>query len=90
VWAAIWTQFAYTTSCGYAVTMTMTYVNGNAGLVYLQRSTSVVNGTIDADWADFSTPYTVNVTLTDAADNVLASRSGLVTTTVGKNATPGA
>jgi hypothetical protein len=88
VWAAIWTQFAYTSSCGYAVTATFSYLNGNTGLVDFQRSTTAPNGTIDEDWAGFSVPYSVTMSLTDASGNVLASRSAVVTTKVGK--TPGA
>jgi hypothetical protein len=90
VWAAIWTSFSYTNSCGYAVTMTMTYLNGNTGLVDFQRSSSVMlNGTIDEDWAAFSTPYTVTMTLTDAAGNLLDSRSAVVTTKAPKSLTGG-
>jgi hypothetical protein len=90
VWAAIWTSFSYTNSCGDQVTMTMTYLNGNTGLVDFQRSSSVMrNGTIDEDWAAFSTPYTVTMTLTDAAGNVLDMRSAVVTTKVPKSLTGG-
>ena len=90
VWAAIWTSFSYTNSCGYAVTMTMTYLNGNTGLVDFQRSSSVMlNGTIDEDWAAFSTPYTVTMTLSDPSGNILDSRSAIVTTKAPKSLTGG-
>jgi hypothetical protein len=89
VWAAIWTPFSFTSSCGFAVTFTMNYLNGNTGLVDFSRSSAfMTSGTIDEDWAAFSTPYTVTLTLTDPSGNVLDSRSALVTTKAGK--TPGA
>jgi hypothetical protein len=89
VWAAIWTPFSYTSACSFPVTFTMTYLNGNTGLVDFSRSSSVqTNGTIDEDWAAFSTPYTVTMTLTDPLGDVLDSRSAVITTKVGK--TPGA
>jgi hypothetical protein len=44
------------------------------------------NGTIDEDWAAFSTPYTVTLTVTDPGTGaVLASQSALVTTKVPKS-----
>jgi hypothetical protein len=89
VWAAIWTQFSYTNSCGYAVAFTMTYLNGNTGLIDFSRSATLMpSGTIDEDWAAFSTPYTVTMTLTDPLGTVLDSRSAVITTKAGK--TPGA
>lgn len=89
VWAAIWTPFSYTTTCRYGVTFSMTYLNGNTGLVDFSRSSAYTSsGTIDEDWAAFSTPYTVTMTLTDPWGNVLDSRSAVITTKAGK--TPGA
>jgi hypothetical protein len=85
VWAAIWTQFSYTSSCAYEVTFTMTYLNGNTGVIDFARSATLMrSGTIDEDWAAFSTPYTVTMTLTDPWGTVLASRSAVVTTKVPK------
>jgi hypothetical protein len=90
IWAAIWTSFSYTNSCGYAVTMRMSYLNGNTGVVdFAVSSSTMLNGTIDEDWAAFSTPYTVTMTLTDSAGNLLDSRSALVTTKVPKSTTGG-
>jgi hypothetical protein len=90
IWAAIWTSFSYTNSCGYAVTMTMTYLNGNTSLVDFAPSSSVMlSGTIDEDWAAFSTPYAVTMTLTSPDGTVLDSRSALVTTKAPKSTTGG-
>lgn len=88
VWAAIWTPYSFSSSCGYAVTFTMTYLNGNTGLVDFVRSSTAPTGTIDEDWAAFSTPYTVTMTLTDPWGGVLDSRSAVINTKPGK--TPGA
>ena len=91
VWAAIWTPFAISDSCGYAVNWSMTYTNGNTGAVDFSRASSsayMSNGTIDEDWAAFSTPYTVTLTVTDQTGTVLDARSALVTTKAPK--TPGA
>lgn len=91
VWAAIWTPFAVSDSCGYAVNWSMTYTNGNTGAIDFSRGTSTAymsNGTIDEDWAAFSTPYTVTLTVTDPSGTVLDTRSALVTTKSPK--TPGA
>ena len=91
VWAAIWTSFAISDSCGYAVNWSMTYTNGNTGLIDFSRGSSTAymnNGTIDEDWAAFSTPYTVALTVTDPSGTVLDTRSALVTTKPPK--TPGA
>ena len=87
VWAAIWTQFSWSSTCSTSVTMSMTYLNGNTGAIDFARSSSTMtNGTIDEDWAAFSTPYTVTMTLTDSSGAVLASQSALVTTKAGKTA----
>jgi len=88
VYAAIWTQFAITNSCPSAVNWDMSYTNGKTGLVDFERSSSTAympSGTIDEDWASFSTPYTVTLTVTDTSGTVLDSRSAIVTTKAGKN-----
>ena len=90
VWAAIWTPFSISTSCGPA-NWEMTYTNGTTGAVDFARGSStayMTSGTIDEDWAAFSTTYTVALTVTDAAGNVLATRSAPVTTKAPKS--PGA
>lgn len=84
VWAAIWTSYSFKSSCSTQVTMTMTYFDNNTGVQDFARSATVASGTIDEDWASFSTPYTVTMTLTDASGNVLTSTSALVTTKVPK------
>src|SRR5947209_2224645 len=69
VWAAIWTPFSISSSCSVPVNWQMTYTNGNTGVVDFSRSSSTAymsSGTIDEDWAAFSTPYTVTLTVTDA------------------------
>lgn len=89
IWAAIWTPFSYTSSCNFAVTGTMSYFNGITGVVDFSRDISFFpSGTIDEDWAAFSVPYTVTMTLSDPQGNVLDSRSAVITTKAGK--TPGA
>ncbi|MEA2370585.1 MAG: hypothetical protein QOH12_979 [Solirubrobacteraceae bacterium] len=92
VWAAIWTPFSISDSCGYPVSWTMTYTNGSTGAVDFVRTGSTAyqtSGTIDEDWAAFSVSYTVTLTVTDPnTGNELTSRSALVVTKAGK--TPGA
>ena len=85
VWAAIWTSYSITNSCGYGLNATMTYTNGNTGAVdfvgYPTANSGSNGGTIDEDWAAFSTPYTVTLTVTDPYSGaVLASKSAVVTT----------
>ena len=83
VWAAIWTPFSITNGCSSPVNWQMTYTNGTTGAVDFARSSStqfMSNGTIDEDWAAFSTPYTVTLTVTDATGAVYDTRSALVTT----------
>jgi hypothetical protein len=43
------------------------------------------SGTIDEDWAAFSTPYTVTLNVTDASGATLVSRSAIVTTKAPKS-----
>jgi|SRR5947209_6078858 len=92
VWAAIWTSWSVSTSsCPGATGWQMTYLNNNTGTVDFVRSgllSGATGGTVDEDWAAFSTPYTVTLQVTDSAGNVMASTSALVTTKAGK--TPGA
>ena len=91
VWAAIWTKFSISNSCSAPANWQMTYTNGTTGLVDFARGSStqyMSSGTIDEDWADFSTAYTVTLTVTDASGVVLDSRSAVVTTKQPK--TPGA
>ena len=90
IWAAIWTPFSISNSCPSAVNWQMTYTNGNTGAVDFSRGSSTAymsSGTIDEDWAAFSTPYTVTLTVTDPGTGaVLASQSALVTTKPPKTA----
>ncbi len=92
VFAAIWTPFSISDSCVSPASWTMTYTNGATGAVDFVRSGSTAyqtSGTIDEDWAAFSVPYTVTLTVTDPnTGNELASRSAVVVTKAGK--TPGA
>ena len=91
VWAAIWTPFSISDSCGYPVNWQMSYTNGTTGIVEFARGSStqyMPSGTIDEDWAAFSTSYTVRLTVTDAGGAVLDTRSAVVTTK--KPKTPGA
>jgi len=91
VWAAIWTPFSISNSCASPVNWQMTYTNGTTGLVDFARGSStqyMSSGTIDEDWAAFSTAYTVTLTVTDGSGAVVDSRSAVVTTKVPK--TPGA
>ena len=83
VYAAIWTPFSISTSCGYAVNWQMTYTNNNTGQVDFSRSSSTAYmsaGTIDEDWAALSTPYTITLTVTDSSGVVIDTRSAAVTT----------
>jgi hypothetical protein len=91
VWAAIWTQFSISSSCATPANWQMTYTNGNTGAVDFARGSTTAympSGTIDEDWAAFSTPYTVTLTVTDSNGVVLSSTSAVVTTKSPK--TPGA
>jgi hypothetical protein len=83
VWAAIWTPFSVSDSCGYAVDWQMTYTNGTSGAVDFVRSGSTAymsGGTIDEDWAALSTTYTVALTVTGPNGIVMDTRSAVVTT----------
>ncbi len=91
VWAAIWTPFSISSSCTSPANWTMTYTNGTTGLVDFARSSTTAympSGTIDEDWAAFSTAYTVTLTVTDSSGALLDSRTAIVTTKAPKQ--PGA
>ncbi len=86
VYAAIWTSFSISSTC--TANWQMTYTNGTTGAVDFARGSSTAyqtSGTIDEDWAAFSTTYTVSLTITDASGAVLDSRSALVTTKAPKS-----
>ena len=90
--AAIWTPFSISSSCSGGANWRMTYTNGNTGAVDFSVGTSTnyqSSGTVDEDWAAFSTPYTVTLTVTDpVTGEVQASQSAVVTTKQPKS--PGA
>jgi hypothetical protein len=92
VFAAIWTSYSISGTCSGPVSWTMTYTD-NTGAVAMYRSGSFTGsgtgGTIDEDWAAFSTPYTVALTVTDSAGHVLDSRSAVVTTPAAKDSSAG-
>jgi len=88
VFAAIWTQFSISDTCGYPLNWQMSYTNGITGNVDFARGSStqyMPSGTIDEDWAAFSTPYTVTLNVTDASGATVASQSALVTTKAPKS-----
>lgn len=93
VWAAIWTSFTISNNGCAPMNWSMTYTNGNTGAVDFYRSSStsyMSSGTIDEDWAAFSTPYTVTLTVTDPNTGaVIASQSAVVTTKAPKSTTGG-
>lgn len=81
IWSAIWTKFSIANSCNTPLNWEMTFTNNNTGLVEFSRATSTIymtSGVIDYDWGQFSTPYTVKLTLTDANGSVVTSQSGLI------------
>src|SRR5947209_9954033 len=90
IWAAIWTPFSISSSCSTPPNWRMTYTNGNTGAVDFSVGTSTAyepSGTVDEDWAAFSTPYTVTLTVTDPYTGaVLATQSAQVTTKPPKSA----
>jgi hypothetical protein len=87
IWAAIWTKFSFVNNCGAGVTVSFTYTNGLTGNVDYTATAWASSGTIDEDWAAFSTPYTVQMVIRDLLGNVLDSRSAVVTTKAGKSGT---
>jgi hypothetical protein len=90
VWAAIWSKYSISNSCGGAVTWQMTYTNGTTGAVDFVRSGTTyyptAGGTVDEDWAAFATPYTITLSVSDASGAVLDTQSAVITTKTGKNA----
>lgn len=82
-WAAIWTPFSITNKCATPVNWQMTYVNNTTGVLEFEEdgsTSTAASGTVDEDWAAFSTTYTVTMTVTDATGAVLATRTSLATT----------
>jgi len=81
-WAAIWTSLNFSSFC--YVTYTVTYVNTLTGAVFVGGSGQLLNasfsGTIDADNLDFSTSYTVTLTIADEAGLALIRQTATVTT----------
>lgn len=91
IYAAIWTSFSISSTCASPANWQMTYTNGTTGVVDFSRGSTTAympSGTVDEDWAAFSTAYTVALTVTDSNGVVLASQSAVVTTKAPK--TPGA
>ena len=88
VWAAIWTQFSISSKCSGGANWRMTYTNNTTGNVDFSVGTNTnyePSGTVDEDWAAFSTSYTVALTVTDPYGGaVLDSRTAQVTTKVPK------
>jgi hypothetical protein len=78
--AAIWTSYGIS-GCPNGATWRMEFHNDATGNIDFTSGGSIVNrgggasGTIDEDWAAFSTPYTVTVTVTNANGNQVTSRS---------------
>lgn len=93
IWAAIWTSYSIQNPCGGAANWQMTYTNNATGAVDFWRTGSFTGsgtgGTVDEDWAAFSTAYTVTFTVTDGQGHVLDSRTALVTTRAPKDAATG-
>ncbi|MCW3039415.1 MAG: hypothetical protein JWM31_1320 [Solirubrobacterales bacterium] len=83
--AAIWTSFSIT-GCPNGTSWRMDFHNDTTGNVDFSAGGSMTtrgggaSGTIDEDWAAFSTPYTVTLTATDPGGNPLTSRSAAATT----------
>lgn len=82
IWAAIWTSFSVT-GCPSGSTWEMSFHNDATGNVDFSSGggTSSSGGggaasaTVDEDWAAFSTPYTVTLSVRDSAGNTVASKS---------------
>jgi hypothetical protein len=93
VFAAIWTSYSISGTCTGPVNWTMTYTNEMTGSVERSRSGSFTGsgtgGTIDEDWAAFSTPYDVSLIVTDSAGRMLDSRGAVATTPAPKDGSAG-
>jgi len=79
---AIWTSIEFSSSC--SVAYTVTYANELTGESFVGGSGQLLNssfgGTIEVDALDFSTPYTVTLTIADQSGLALVQRSTTVTT----------
>jgi hypothetical protein len=82
IYAAIWTDFTISNKCGVPLDWRMDYTN-SAGVVEFSRGTStqyMSTGTIDDDWAKFSSNYTVSLTVRSSSGLVLAQNKAGVAT----------
>lgn len=89
IWAAIWSQYSLTNTCGVGVNVRFTYFNTLTNQVDFTAGAYAGSGTIDEDWAAFSTPYVVTVEITDVYGNLVSSQSETVTTPKPKGGTSG-
>ena len=81
-WAAIWTSVNFSSSC--YVTYSVTYTDDLTGAVYTLAQGGLLNAvyssTIDADFLDFSTPYTVRLRIVDGSGAVQLEQTADITT----------
>ena len=87
IYAAIWTDFAITNNCGVPLTWEMRYTNP-LGVVEFSRGSSTLYmsfGTIDDDWAKFSTSYLVTLKVTNPGGVEVARSTTLVLTKAAKD-----
>ena len=81
-WAAISTRIDFRSAC--YVTYTVTYANNATGDVFVGGSGQLLNssfsGTVEADFLDFSTSYTVTLTIADQSGLAILRESANVTT----------
>lgn len=89
IWAAIWSQYSLANNCGVGVNVRFTYFNTLTNQVDFTAGAFAGSGTIDEDWAAFSTPYVVTVEITDVYGNLVSSQSETVTTPKPKGGTSG-
>src|SRR3954447_10324152 len=79
VWAAIWSSYSISANCRGNVSWQMSYLNNDTGQIDFTSGGSIVkggaSGTVDEDWAAFSTNYTVKLTVSDGSGNAIASQS---------------
>jgi len=81
-YAAIWTKQSFTETCG-GVTWTLDYRNVATGSIEHSTgglSRSSYNGTIDDDFAPFSTSYNLTLTITDSRGVVQLVQNTAATT----------